>query len=73
MTTEQRPELWSYVVDARDGRIGQVTGTDGGHVQLRPPGGGRAWDCPPQSLAPAPPGETLRARVREMNRGPRLP
>lgn len=62
-----------YMIDSRDGRVGEVMGHVGGYVQLRPPGGGREWDCPAEALSPAPPGEVLRARVRELNRGRRLP
>ncbi|GGU31936.1 hypothetical protein [Streptomyces lavendofoliae] len=62
-----------YVIDGRDGRIGEVMGRVGGYVQLRPPGGGREWDCPADDLTPAPPGEVLRARVRELNQRGRLP
>ncbi len=58
----------SYAVDTRDGRVGQVMGHVGGYVQLRPAGGGREWDCPPDTAAPAPPDVVLRARVRAMNR-----
>lgn len=65
--------IGAYVVDSRDGRIGQVMAKEGPCVQLRPPGGGREWDCPPELLAPAPPGEVLRARVRALNREGRLP
>lgn len=61
------------MIDARDGRIGRVMGNVGPYVQLRPPGGGREWDCPPDALRPAPPGEVLRARVQERNRQRRLP
>jgi hypothetical protein len=63
----------SYAVDVRDGRLGEVMGREGGHVQLRPVGGGREWDCPPDALRAAPPGEVLRARVRLVNREGRLP
>ncbi|MFI1399467.1 hypothetical protein [Streptomyces sp. NPDC020681] len=63
----------TYAVDVRDGRVGQIMGRVGGYVQLRPPGGGREWDCPPEALRPAPPGDVLRARVRERNREGRLP
>jgi hypothetical protein len=62
-----------YVVDVRDGRLGQVMGREGGYVQLRPVGGGREWDCPPESVQSAPAGEALRARVRVINREGRLP
>ncbi|MFD7441517.1 hypothetical protein [Streptomyces sp. NPDC059909] len=66
-------KVGDYAIDARDGRIGRVMGREGPYVQLRPPGGGREWDCPPEALRPAPPGEALRARVRERNRERRLP
>jgi hypothetical protein len=69
VTARQR----SYAVDARDGRLGEVMGREGGYVQLRPVGGGREWDCPPETLREAPPGEVLRARVRQVNREGRLP
>ncbi len=73
MSDEATPDLGAYAVDVRDGRIGEVMGREGGYVQLRPVGGGREWDCPPESAAPAPPGEVLRARVRSLNRDARLP
>ncbi|MFD8571243.1 hypothetical protein [Streptomyces sp. NPDC057694] len=62
-----------YVIDVRDGRVGQVMGHECGYVQLRPPGGGVEWDCPPEAVAPAPVSEELRARVREVNREGRMP
>ncbi|MCP3822036.1 hypothetical protein NLX86_29315 [Streptomyces sp. A3M-1-3] len=68
-----KPERGSYAIDGRDGRIGQVMGEEGSYVQLRPPGGGVEWDCPPEALSPAPPGAVLRARVTELNRERRLP
>jgi hypothetical protein len=63
----------TYAVDVRNGRVGQVMGREGGYVQLRPPGGGKEWDCPPEDVQPAPPGEVLRARVRKINAEGRLP
>ncbi len=71
--SEELPRIGAYAVDARTGRAGQVMGREGGYVQLRPPGGGREWDCPAEAVELAP-GEVLRGRVREMNRragGPR--
>ncbi|MET7892776.1 hypothetical protein [Streptomyces mirabilis] len=62
-----------YVVDVRDGRVGQVMGREGGRVQLRPVGGGQEWDCPPEAVGEVPPGEVLRARVRRINEEGRLP
>ncbi|MCX4666193.1 hypothetical protein OG453_05865 [Streptomyces sp. NBC_01381] len=67
------PEEGTYAVDHRDGSVGQVMGCEGGLVQLRPLGGGREWDCPPESVGQAPPGEVLRERVRQVNREGRLP
>lgn len=66
------PLTGECVVDVRDGRVGEVRGRVGGYVQVRPVGGGREWDCPPDALRVAPPGEVLRARVREANRQQRL-
>ncbi|WP_405992561.1 hypothetical protein [Streptomyces sp. NBC_00986] len=69
----ERPPVGAYAVDVRDGRVGEVMGHVGGNVQLRPVGGGREWDCPPESTGPAGQEEVLRARVRERNREARLP
>ncbi|MEW1774177.1 hypothetical protein [Streptomyces sp. NPDC086777] len=69
----ERPPLGTYVTDLRDRRIGEVRGHVGGKVQLRPVAGGREWDCPPESLEPAPPDEVLRAQVRRVNGTRRLP
>ncbi|MFG3294591.1 hypothetical protein ACGF3G_38030 [Streptomyces sp. NPDC048179] len=63
----ERPPLGTYVTDVRDGRIGEVRGHVGGRVQVRPVDGGREWDCPAESLEPAPPEEVLRAQVRRAN------
>lgn len=68
----ERPAVGTHALDERDGRIGEVMGHVGGRVQLRPVGGGREWECPPESASPAPAGEVLRAQVRSRNRGARL-
>jgi hypothetical protein len=65
--------LRSYAVDVRSGRLGEVMGREGGYVQLRPVGGGREWDCPPESVREAATGEVLRERVRQVNEEGRLP
>ncbi|MFE9398411.1 hypothetical protein [Streptomyces flavidovirens] len=62
-----------YAIDMRDGRMGRVMGRVGPYVQLRPPGGGKEWDCPPEDVRPVALGEVLRARVREINAQGRLP
>ncbi|MFJ9415594.1 MULTISPECIES: hypothetical protein [unclassified Streptomyces] len=67
------PAPGSYALDGRDGRIGKVMGHEGPYVQLRPPGGGREWDCPPGALRPAEPRDALRAKVAELNQASRLP
>ncbi|HEY9329856.1 MAG TPA: hypothetical protein VIS09_16710 [Streptomyces sp.] len=67
------PERGAFAVDERDGRVGRVMGWVGPYVQLRPPGGGAEWECPPDSVRPAPPGLALRARVTEINREGQLP
>ncbi|MFF4095629.1 hypothetical protein ACFYYY_17640 [Streptomyces sp. NPDC001834] len=67
------PEPGTFAVDARDGRVGRVMGSVGPYVQLRAPGGGAEWDCPPHLVRAAPPGLALRARVTEINREGRLP
>ncbi len=67
------PERGSYVMDGRDGRIGLVMGHEGPYVQLRPPGGGKEWDCPPYALRAAPPTALLTARIKELNWESRMP
>jgi hypothetical protein len=69
----ERPPVGTYAVDVRDGRMGEVRGHVGGRVQLRPLGGGREWDCPPDGLRQAPPDAVLRERVRVVNQETRLP
>ncbi|WP_405472166.1 hypothetical protein [Streptomyces canus] len=69
----ERPPVASYVVDERDGRVGEVMAHLGGRVQLRPLGGGREWECEPGSTRPAPQSDVLRARVRKVNNEGRMP
>ena len=64
-------EIGTYAVDVRTGRIGEVMGSVGGRVQLRPLGGGREWDCPPEELGEVAPEEVLREKVRRLNRDAR--
>ncbi|MEU1087279.1 hypothetical protein ACFYPN_25520 [Streptomyces sp. NPDC005576] len=67
------PERGSFAVDVRTGKVGRVMGQVGPNIQLRPPGGGLEWDCPPEAVQPASPGVVLRARVTEINREGQLP
>lgn len=69
----EEPVVGAHVVDVRDGRVGEVMGHVGGRLQLRPVGGGREWDCPPESVGDVPPERLLRERVRHVNREGRLP
>ncbi|MFF5143243.1 hypothetical protein ACFY6U_26520 [Streptomyces sp. NPDC013157] len=69
----ERPPFGTFVTDVRDGRIGEVRGHVGGRVRLRPVAGGREWDCPPESLEPAPADDVLRAQVRRVNEARRMP
>ncbi|MGW5335320.1 hypothetical protein [Streptomyces bauhiniae] len=64
MSDEEARPVGSYAQDARDGRLG-------GRVQLRPLGGGREWDVPPEHLGEATPADVLRERVRLLNRDAR--
>ncbi|MFJ3672033.1 hypothetical protein ACIPSE_36825 [Streptomyces sp. NPDC090106] len=68
----ERPPVGSYVIDGRDGRIGEVMGHLAGRAQLRPVGGGREWDCPPHETEPVAREEVLRARVRQVNQERRM-
>jgi hypothetical protein len=60
-----------YVLDTRSGRIGEVMERSEGVVVLRPVGGGREWDCPPEDVGEASADEVLRERVRRLNRDAR--
>ncbi|MCC2276077.1 hypothetical protein LKL35_11720 [Streptomyces sp. ET3-23] len=55
----------SWVVDKGRGEIGRLMGHEGPYIQLRPPGGGREWDAPPEALRLATVEEQRRAGVRE--------
>ncbi|GHF18320.1 hypothetical protein E5082_16355 [Streptomyces griseoluteus] len=71
MGDEEGRVLGSYALDVRDGRVGEVMGQVGGRVQLRPLGGGREWDVPPEHVGEAAPADVLRERVRLLNRDAR--
>jgi hypothetical protein len=62
-----RLTVGSYVVDIRTGRVGRVMGHVGPYVQLRPPGGGREWDCAPDAVRLATAAERLRAATAHAN------
>ncbi|MEU6240954.1 hypothetical protein GTW40_16050 [Streptomyces sp. SID4985] len=54
-------------MDTGTGRVGVVMGHEGPYVQLRPLGGGREWDCPPDRLRTATAAERLRAATARAN------
>ncbi|MFF6999155.1 hypothetical protein ACFY93_29980 [Streptomyces sp. NPDC008313] len=56
-----------YAVDTRTGEVGLVMGQEGPYVQLRPYGGGREWDCVPESVRRATPAERLSAATAYAN------
>ncbi|GAA1350398.1 hypothetical protein ACFPK5_17405 [Streptomyces beijiangensis] len=66
-------KVGTYAVDSRSGKVGRVMAREDGFVQLRAPGGGVEWDCPPEVLRAVEVGEALRGSVRAANREGRLP
>lgn len=65
--TRKKPPIGSYAVDTCTGRVGRVMGHEGPYVQLRPVGGGKQWDCVPESLRAATTIERLRAATAYEN------
>ncbi|MFJ4711809.1 hypothetical protein [Streptomyces sp. NPDC088785] len=63
-----KPPIGSYAVDTSTGQVGMVMGHEGPYVQLRPFGGGREWDCPPDGVREATTHERLRAATAYANR-----
>ncbi|MFD7441853.1 hypothetical protein [Streptomyces sp. NPDC059909] len=61
------PAVGSYVIDTSTGQVGQVMGHEGPYVQLRPIGGGREWDCAPETLRIATAQERLSAATAYAN------
>ncbi|MER5945157.1 MULTISPECIES: hypothetical protein [unclassified Streptomyces] len=63
-----KPPIGSYAVDTSTGQVGMVMGHEGPYVQLRPFGGGREWDCPPDVVREATTTERLSAATAYANR-----
>ncbi|MEU6271634.1 hypothetical protein ABZ871_04275 [Streptomyces populi] len=61
------PPAGSCAVDTRTGRVGVVMGYEGPYVQLRPLGGGREWDCPPEAVREATTAERIGAATAYVN------
>ncbi|WP_031507999.1 hypothetical protein [Streptomyces megasporus] len=58
----------TYLMDTRRNQIGELMGKSGGRYFLRPPGGGREWECLPENTRLPTPEEQLSAGVRAANR-----
>ncbi|MFG2112137.1 hypothetical protein ACGFRB_05770 [Streptomyces sp. NPDC048718] len=63
-----KPPVGSYVIDTITGKVGTVMGHEGPYLQVRPIGGGREWDCEPDSVRVATPAERLSASTAYVNR-----
>ncbi|UYQ62036.1 hypothetical protein [Streptomyces peucetius] len=63
----QIPPIGSYVVDTRTGRVGRLMGEAGPFLSLRPVGGGREWECAPDSVRPATAAERISATTAYVN------
>ncbi|MET7984283.1 MULTISPECIES: hypothetical protein [unclassified Streptomyces] len=61
------PPAGVCAVDTRTGRVGVVMGHEGPYVQLRPLGGGREWDCPPEAVRRATTVERIAAATAYAN------
>lgn len=66
--TESRIATGTVVYDARSDKVGEYHGTSGPYALLRPIGGGREWEAPPELLRAATAEERLSAEVRAANR-----
>ncbi|MCB5912275.1 hypothetical protein [Streptomyces pinistramenti] len=62
-----------YVIDRRTGRLGRVMGCEGTYLQLRPPGGGIEWDCPPGDARLSTARERRAAGIRADEAEPQVP
>ena len=57
----------TVVRDEQRDRVGEVMGSEGPYLQLRPLGGGREWDAEPTRVRPATAAERLSAAVAAAN------
>ncbi|MFJ8539204.1 hypothetical protein [Streptomyces sp. NPDC093591] len=64
---QTRPGIGELAKDTARNRIGVVTGTVGGRVQIRPIGGGAEWDAMPENVKPPSAREELSARLAIRN------
>lgn len=64
---QTRPGIGDLAKDTARGRIGVVMGEVGGHVQIRPVGGGIEWDAMPDNVVAPTAREELSARLAIRN------
>ncbi|WP_171167496.1 hypothetical protein [Streptomyces sp. I05A-00742] len=58
----------AYVVDTRSAKLAQVMARVGPRVYVRPPGGGREWEAPPEALRLATRDEQMAAGIGRRTR-----
>nr|WP_078660183.1 hypothetical protein [Streptomyces roseoverticillatus] len=61
------PAIGSFVVDKRDGSVGQVMRNGGSQLLLRAPSGGGDWEADPDAVRLATEAELLSAKVQAAN------
>ncbi|MFD8914334.1 MULTISPECIES: hypothetical protein [unclassified Streptomyces] len=60
-------DIGDLAYDENARKVGVVMGHEGPYVQLRPPCGGREWDCPPDRARRVTAAERLSASVARTN------
>ncbi|MEV0470577.1 hypothetical protein [Streptomyces prunicolor] len=60
-------EQGTLVYDISTNKVGEYRGKAGPYAMLRPLGGGREWEAPPEAVRPATPQERLIASVKAAN------
>ncbi|MGV9427850.1 hypothetical protein ACWDO7_26610 [Streptomyces sp. NPDC003656] len=61
------PDVGDLAYDEDAHKVGVVMGNEGPYMQLRPPGGGREWDCLPDRARHVTAAERLSASVARTN------
>ncbi|MEV4501052.1 hypothetical protein [Streptomyces klenkii] len=64
---QPRPAIGSFVLDKRDGAVGQVMRNGGSQLLLRSPGGGKEWAVDPFEVRAPTEAELLSAKVQATN------
>ncbi|MEW2034844.1 hypothetical protein AB0901_30615 [Streptomyces roseifaciens] len=61
------PGIGTFVVDTRDGAVGQVMRNSGPQLLLRTLAGGKEWEAAPEAVRPVTEAELLSAKVQAAN------